>query len=247
MKNQKPIFIIGAQKAGTTSLYHYLSQIPGVVCSDKKELHFFDFQFHKGKSMYASMFNSKTLDNCMDASPLYLFHPEVPYRVKQYFYNPKIVVLLRNPVERAYSHYQMNRDRGIEPLDFGDALLAESMRLRRPEINKPESHFQNYSYLQRGKYFQQLLPWLRLFGRPNIFVIESNYFFKNTKETLLDLCQFLQLDAGGLSVDWSAKNTGTYTTFEIHDWEKSFLENYYKSHNQILTQNIKPNVGQFNW
>jgi hypothetical protein len=108
--------IIGAMKSGTTSLYNYLVQHPNVLKGAKKEIHFFDWQYEKGLPYYRSQFPTQPYKIfmrsfrkyefiCGEASPYYFFHPHVARRVAQDLPHVKLIAILRNPVDRAYSHY----------------------------------------------------------------------------------------------------------------------------------------------
>jgi|SRR5690242_3518862 len=117
--------IIGAQRCGTTSLFEYLARHPDVAPPSAKELHFFDSEYHKGDAWYRERFPS--LRNGFitgEATPYYIFHPHTPTRVRDWNSKVKLIVLLRNPVDRAYSHYHHEVRLGTESLDFETALVA---------------------------------------------------------------------------------------------------------------------------
>lgn len=123
--------IIGAARSGTTSLYSYLVEHPRVVAAAKKELHFFDLRFPNGPAWYRDQFPSLSPDTITgEASPYYLFHSHVPKRVFKLLPHVKLIVLLRNPVDRAYSHYYHAVKHGIETLPFERAIEQEDERLR---------------------------------------------------------------------------------------------------------------------
>ncbi|HEV2894458.1 MAG TPA: sulfotransferase, partial [Actinomycetota bacterium] len=133
--------IIGAQRAGTTSLHRYLIQHPGVRTTLRtKGVHFFDTAYGRGMSWYASRFPTKLTAwyvarrhgvelRTGEASPYYLFHPHVPARVAEHLPQVRLIALLRDPVGRAYSHYQHEVARGFETLSFEEAIEAEPARL----------------------------------------------------------------------------------------------------------------------
>jgi hypothetical protein len=171
-----PAFIIiGAQKAGTTSLYKYLRQHPNIVPALKKEVKFFDCNYDLGLDWYRSHFpyHSKLNGQKMtgEASPHYLFHPLAARRIANVLPEVKLIALLRNPVERAYSHYQLNVRRGREPLSFEQAIDKEEERLQgmREKIlageDIPLYNFLHYSYLAKGIYADQLQYWFAQFPR----------------------------------------------------------------------------------
>lgn len=125
--------IIGAQKGGTSSLFSYLKQHSQLQLPDKKEIHFFDNDYQKGVNWYRSHFPMKIFDNIKtgEATPYYLFHPHAPQRIFQHCPKVKLIVMLRNPTDRAYSHYMMQNKRKIDPLPtFEEAIDAEESRLR---------------------------------------------------------------------------------------------------------------------
>ncbi|HET7626188.1 MAG TPA: sulfotransferase [Verrucomicrobiae bacterium] len=165
----RPTFIIvGAQKAGTTSLYHLLYRHPRIKPAKKKELHYFDNNYFRDQSWYESMFPlarlffgapSKVAKPITgEASPYYLFHPSAVSRMARTLPDAKLIVLLRNPVERAYSHYQHQVRSRTENLSFEDALASEKERIQgEAEKLLKDDRFRSakhrrYSYLSRGIY-----------------------------------------------------------------------------------------------
>src|SRR6266480_7948081 len=124
--------ILGAQKAGTTALYAYLRQHPEITGPSWKEVSFFDRHYARGEAWYRGNFpNSLRARGKLvgEASPSYLFHPLAPERVAGLVPEAKLIALVRNPVDRAYSHYQHEVALGREPLSFEDAVAAEYERL----------------------------------------------------------------------------------------------------------------------
>src|SRR6056297_562433 len=99
---------IGAQKAGTSSIFHFLKEHPEICTSSKKEIHFFDKEYNylKGIKFYRKFFNNCSSKNIKgEFTPRYIYHPKVAQRIKKYFPDVKLIVSLRNPIERAISHY----------------------------------------------------------------------------------------------------------------------------------------------
>ena len=169
--------IIGAARSGTTSLYEYLIQHSSIHSAVGKEVYFFDKKYNKGINWYRSFFPSKFSKIIIsslqkksfltgEATPRYLFHPHSPKRVHQVIPNVKLIVLLRNPIDRAYSHYQMEVDHGDEKLTFEEAIEKEEERITTDleRMEKDENfysvNFYRKSYLTRGKYFNQLKRWV---------------------------------------------------------------------------------------
>jgi hypothetical protein len=156
----KPIdFIIcGTQKGGTSALDAYLREHPEICMADHKEVHFFDNEdnFSRSKpdySKYHSHFSPKTTHNIVgEATPIYMYWNDAPRRIWEYNPNVKLIVLLRNPIERAYSHWNMERQRNVENLSFWDAIQNEKERCRE---TLPLQH-RLYSYVDRGFYLGQI-------------------------------------------------------------------------------------------
>src|SRR5690242_4033623 len=170
--------VIGAQRGGTTSLYQYLQVHPFIEPATTKEVHFFDRRFHKGLAWYRGHFptalekyRADRLHNRLfligEATPDYLFHPHTPRRVARILPWVKLIVLLRNPVERAYSHYHHAVDLGYEHLPFEEAIRREEERLgtEREKMLKNQYYkscaYMELSYLSRGIYVEQLQAWMQ--------------------------------------------------------------------------------------
>jgi hypothetical protein len=170
--------IIGAMKSGTSSLHYYLTQHPQVIAPLRKEVHYFDLNFGRGESWYRANFGREGQAGVnIDSSPYYLFHPLVPQRAHALVPDAKLVVLLRDPVRRAYSHYWHQRNKGRESLSFEDAIAAEPDRIDRAhellasgEIERSDAH-QYFSYLARGRYAEQFERWLQFYPREQLLVL----------------------------------------------------------------------------
>jgi hypothetical protein len=170
--------IIGAMKCGTSSLHDYLTQHPGVIAPLRKEVHYFDSNYARGEGWYRANFGRVGEPGLnLDSSPYYLFHPGVPQRARALVPRARLIVLLRDPVRRAYSHYWHQRDAGRETLSFEDAIAAEpdrlgdaEVRLALGEIQRSNAH-QHFSYLARGRYAEQLQRWLVHYPREQLLVL----------------------------------------------------------------------------
>lgn len=197
------VLIIGAQKSGTTSLFKYLVQHPDVLRPLSKEVHYFDFHYFRGVKWYRGRFpythRLRRGSLTLDASPYYLVHPLVPQRVAQLLPEVKLVALLRNPVDRALSHYQHEVRGGREPLSFGEAIEKESERLAGEEErlrNDPHYYSFNhhrYSYTRRGLYIEQLRRWVQHFPRSQLMVLQSERLFRDPVAATAAVQDFLGL------------------------------------------------------
>lgn len=208
---QPPAFlIIGAQKGGTTSLHHYLSRHDSVSMAMKKEVHFFDYFSFKGIDWYLAHFallGEAALTG--EASPSYLYHPEAPSRVHDALPHVKLIALLRNPIDRAYSHHQMNVRKGIEPLSFEDAIVQEPLRLDKGHPDFAGSNWRHYSYVSRGLYAEQLDRWLGVFPREQLLILKSEEFSHNPAKGYQRVLEFLELPDSTLPT-YPARKSGGY-------------------------------------
>ncbi|MGZ9225178.1 MAG: sulfotransferase family protein [Anaerolineales bacterium] len=160
--------IIGAQKAGTTSLHAYLSQHPQFLKPYEKEVHFFDGgldpdldNYKKGQAWYRAHFpfrRNGSASRVFEASPLYIFNPLVPDRMFDLLPEVKIVAILRHPTERAISHYFHEKQRGYESLPIMEALLEEERRMEAALQSKDYKNYSfiHHSYTSRGHYKEKL-------------------------------------------------------------------------------------------
>jgi hypothetical protein len=193
--------IVGAQKSGTGSLRTYMTQHPQVVWSKENEVHFFDLYFKKGTKWYQNQFpKPPSSDHILgEKSPYYMIHPLVPERVFTLYPKVKIIMILRNPVKRAYSHYQFNLRNKVENFSFEEAIDAESKRLEGEEkkLMKHSSYysknFKRYSYLRRGVYVDQIQRWLDYFPREQILILTLDDLIKDPHHVMNETFAFLGL------------------------------------------------------
>jgi hypothetical protein len=195
--------IIGAQKAGTTALYEYLREHPEITGPSWKEVSFFDRHYARGAAWYRGNFPNALRARGLvgEASPSYIFHPLAPERVAALVPHAKLIALVRNPVDRAFSHYQHEVALGREPLSFEDALAAEDERLR-GEIERMLSDatyfshaWWNYTYVTRGRYAEQLERWYAAFPRDRLLVLFTEELAQEPGATYRRALEFLGLAA----------------------------------------------------
>ena len=190
--------IVGAQRAGTTSLFRYLAAHPDVAVPGEKELHFFDLGFARGGDWYRQQFPVDGVTG--EATPYYLFHPHAPRRLAAALPVAKLIVLLRDPVERAVSHYKHEVATGFEPLAFEEAvareeerLLGEAERLEADETYYSFAH-QHWTYVARGRYAEQLERWFSLVARERVLVLRSEDLYADPAAALAETLAFLGLE-----------------------------------------------------
>jgi hypothetical protein len=199
--------IIGAQKAGTTALYSYLREHPAIAGPPWKEVSFFDRHFWRGDAWYRGHFPNRLYLRRVraragvepivgEASPSYVFHPLAPQRVAALVPDVRLIVLVRNPVDRALSHYHHEVALGREPLPFEDALEQEDARLegeleRMLEPRYFSHAWWNFTYRARGRYAEQLERWLEIFPRERLLVVPSEDLLDRPAETYGQVLDFL--------------------------------------------------------
>jgi hypothetical protein len=234
--------IIGAQRCGTTSLHNYMMQHPNVVPSYKKEIKYFDSNYQKGERWYRSHFpyEGEMANNQLitgEGSPYYIFHPKVAQRVSKMLPNIKLIALLRNPIDRAYSHYQLGVRRGRELLSFEDALAQEEARLEGVVENiiaddqYPMFNHKHYTYRLRGIYADQLPAWFEHFHQGQILIIKSEDFYADPAMVFKEVSTFLNLPAWDLPV-YKNYNPGGYSTMRPET--RAELAAFFQPHNERL-------------
>jgi hypothetical protein len=196
--------IVGAQKSGTSSLYRWLGEAASIEVPSKKELHYFDDNFHRGIGWYRACFGGRAgpSDGAMtgEASPYYLFHPLVPRRVRETLPEVKLIAVLRDPVERAVSHYYHELGNGVESLPLEAALDREPERLdgeAERMVAEPgyvSFNHRHFSYQARGVYADQLRAWREEFPPEQMLVIKSERLFEDTRAEVARVLDFLGVE-----------------------------------------------------
>ncbi|NIP61655.1 MAG: sulfotransferase [Nitrosopumilaceae archaeon] len=256
--------IIGSPKCGTTSLYHYLCQHPNILPAITKETYFFNGYYSKNKNWYKMFFPNKfsimqnekrkgiTLTG--EATPSYLSHPLVPKRVFDFIPNCKLIVILRNPIDRAYSHYHNNLRNGVETESFEFAIEHESERINDMsyEINSEKKqekndetfiehlkkllnfrvqNFQLYSYLSDGIYVRSLKRWMKIFPKEQFLILETSELKKKSNRITNTVFDFLGLSEFNIP-DLSIKQKTTRNTMNPDTRKK--LKKIFEPHNEEL-------------
>jgi hypothetical protein len=240
--------IIGAMKCGTSSLYDCLAMHPEVAPATKKEIHYFDINFAKGPGWYRTYFPLRVVQRWTrmkgqrlitgEASPYYMFHPNAAKRMHEVIPFASLIVLLRNPTDRAYSHYQHQVRQGREKETFVDAIRLEHERLSHDlaVMEKDESYVgynhQHFSYLARGVYVDQLMAFQKFFPREQILVLKAEDLFSHPGPTFQKVLSFLHLKSW-VPPHFPRINTGGgYTPLSPALREE--LNEYFAPHNKRL-------------
>lgn len=204
--------VLGGQRCGTSSLYRWLGAHPCIVPSLRKETEYFSRYHDRGLTWYRSHFPTGLRFGLhslrcpqplcsFEATPDYLFHPHVPARARKVLPSAPLVVLLRNPVERAYSHYLHCRRLGFEELPFDEALDQEDDRVAEGErrVREDPDHFSApwllFSYRRRGLYADQLAGWLEHFPRERILVLRSEDLYAEPRLRYREILRFVGLES----------------------------------------------------
>jgi len=196
-------FVAGAQKAGTTSLHHWLVQQPDVCLPTIKETHFFsiDEKYDRGIHWYIQQFPDCSHNAVIgEVAPDYMFSDTAPQRISQWIDSPKFIFILRHPVERAYSNYLMSVRQGIEPLDFFNALRLEKQRMN----NNAEFARRHYSYMGRSIYSAQIERFRNIFPHSSMLLIKFDDLVAPGDpglNTYKKICEFIGIQSSHLLAD----------------------------------------------
>jgi hypothetical protein len=237
--------IIGTQKSGTTSLHTYLGEHPKLLKSYEKEVHFFDGgldpaidNYKKGQAWYRAHFPYKRLGSdskVFEASPLYIFNPLVPGRMADLIPQAKIIAILRNPTERAISHYFHETQRGYESLPIMEAFVAEEQRLKSAMESKDYKSysFVHHSYKSRSRYAEQLERYFKHFPRQQILILTSDEFFRDQNKVIRRVIDFVATDLDFKVHDVTPRNVAK-NRVQVPQEVYAYLNNYFKPHNEAL-------------
>jgi len=178
-------FIVGASKSGTTSLYTYLDRVPGIFMSEVKEPHY----FHRGsfkliarsisdKFQYLKLFKLATKEQAIgEASTSYLEDPESAHLIHEEVSDAKIIIILRDPCQRAFSGYLMFKSEGREKRSFHQLITT------------------NPEFLESGLYYAKVKRYWEIFGSKQVKVLIFEEFIKDTKDSIKEILEFLQVDS----------------------------------------------------
>ena len=215
-------------------MFYYLSQHPELNLSAQKEIHYYNYYRFKGKDLnwYKSFFPLRSsVYKTGEASPYYLFDSRVPQQIKHDIPQVRLIALLRNPIDRAYSAYSMNAKRasGSYP-SFERAIANQDMSLEASRL-----------YLWRGLYAQHVQHWLQQFAREQILFIKAEEFFMDPKAVLRDVYRFLDI-AEVYPNNLRAQEVGEYA--DLSPKLRGELEDYFAGPNRALADLLGP---RFSW
>ena len=208
-------FIVGAPKAGTTSLYHYLNEHPQIEMSLQKEPDYFSDKAIQSQGLYYSknridteekyngLFNTQKKDVIFgEGSVSYLFYPTVAQDIKAYNPIAKIIIMLRNPIDRAFSHYLMDYRLGLVSDSFEDIINKKS--------RDKNAHLFYQQYIKVGEYATQLKRYFDIFDKENILLVDYEDFKSDVTGTVNSVYSFLNV-----STEFSADVNNKHNTFTM--------------------------------
>jgi hypothetical protein len=254
--------IIGTKRGGTTSLYRYLLQHPAILPTfpsfqTLKGVRFYDEHFNKGLRWYRSHFPSAPYLNMLgrarqrrpvtgEASPGYLFHPLAAARVAKSMPQVKVIALLRNPIDRAYSHYRDEVKLGVEPLTFEEAIEREPARLA-GEMEKTvadpayySAALDRHSYLARGLYLPQVETWMRAFPTHQLLILRSEDLYIDPEGVHTAVLEFLDLPV--VRLQSYPRHNGLPESRMSPSAMRRLIE-YFEPHNQRLFERLGRDFG----
>jgi len=242
--------IIGAMKCGTHVLYYeLLTKHPCIAGATKKEIHFFDVNYNKGISWYKSHFTAleeknnfkeKNSENLIagEASPYYIFHPHAARRISESIPKVKLIAILRNPVDRAYSHYHHAVRHKVENLTFEEAIKIEPERISNEKEKMKDENYNSedvrkHSYLARGIYVDQLEEWLKYFPREQILILRTEDLKAHQDKVLQQAFDFLGVSNYKIPLIQDSKGN-KYP--DMKPGMRKYLIEYFKPHNERLAK-----------
>jgi hypothetical protein len=251
--------ILGAAKAGTTSLYAWLCQHPFVARSRLKELHYFTFNYYRGEDWYRSNFPTEAEKAAFarergrpfitgEGSPSYLWKGPAVERMAALLPSAKLIVALRDPVDRAYSQFQMRRNDGFEPVEsFFTAVALEDPRIdggearaRWRENGRVGEVILERSYLERSRYAEQLERWMARYPREQLHIVTTDELAADPQAAFARLQEFLELPAhepAGLE----ARFTSSYALLAAE--ERARIADYFRADNERLYALLGTDLG----
>ena len=243
-----PDFIlIGGTRSGVMTLTKYIHEHPNVYTV--RNIHFFEYtstnniEWYKRhfptslwKNYFKSRYNQKLVVG--ESTGTYLFHPDVPKRIREHVPNVKLIAMLRNPIKSCYSTYNHYRNEGLESASFENAIKMEIERIKigdeRKELRTNNPNFDNnvnFHYLRHGHYAQKLKNWFKLFPKEQILILINDEFNADIDKTLKKTFKFL--DLSNYTVKNKIKhNVGKYP--KMQESARKLLLDYFRPHNQEL-------------
>jgi hypothetical protein len=192
-------FIVGTPKAGTTSLYHYLEEHPDIYMSPLKETNYFSFDEIKSQGLFYNEEHISSLNQYQEqfrgakdekaigeASVSYLYYPSVPLKIKEFNPEAKIIIVLRSPIDRGFSHYLMDKRLGFVNLSYEDIVWENTKH--------PQSKLYYQQYVDLGQYYEQVKRYIATFGEKQVKILFYDDVIKDIQNVIKQLYTFLDVD-----------------------------------------------------
>ena len=245
-KEQGPNFIVaGASKSGTSSIYFYLSRHPQILLSHTKEIDFYWQNYERGIDWYLAHFPTITdRDDFLtgEATPNYLRFPQVAQRIKDTFPETKIIILLRNPADRAISWHYHKLNTGLTSQNLSDAIAEEMARLKTvSEAEITQTGFHDPDNIISSLYIYKIKAWIEILGRDKFLILKSEDFYEDPPNKMAQVFDFLDLPNCPLK-NYPKVNAGDYN--EVDAKLRATLIDYFAPYNQQLEAYLDL---KFNW
>ena len=244
---QPNFIIIGTIKGGTSSLYNYICNHPQVLPAIQKEVHFFDTHFNKGIDWYLAHFPEiPTNKNLLtgEASPNYMYFKQAAKRLFNYFPNTKLILVLRNPIDRVVSHYYMEKRHGQHGRSLEEVIAKEKTILKKME-NNPKANAKLLEpargYLSFSLYVYFLKKWIKFFPKERFLILQSEEMYERPEATMKQVFEFLELPDYQIN-EYRKYCPGSYSPIDKNTRET--LSELFRPHNQRLENYLGR---QFNW
>jgi hypothetical protein len=245
-------YILGAEKCGTTSLFDYLTEHPSGFYPISKEPRFFGKYYKRGlnwyrtgfpfklQKFYANNINQKKFITG-ESTVRYLDNPHIPLRIKNVTPNANFIIMIRNPVDRAYSQYNMMLYDGVEKLSFEDALDKEEERTSEhfEKMKNDENYYSDdyfyFGYKHRGLYLDKIQTWMKYFPKEKFRIIKSEDFFSDPHKVFQNTLEFLNLPNYNLE-NYTTRGKIEYKQPSMLPETRKKLIDYFKPHNEKLSK-----------
>ena len=255
-----PDFLIaGFNRSGTHSLFEYIGQHPNIKNASRREIHYFTLSYWRGLNWYKSYFPTKIYKKQFEnknrtklltgeATPHYIFHPLAIKRIKQLLPNVKLIIILRNPIDNAYSHYQHYKIAGIEKDTFEEAIKQDKQRYKILEHLYNSDQVKEHSltqvkmpYVSYATYVNHIKRLLQIFPRKQILFIKNTELNENPQVVLKHIFDFLEIKQEKIK-DLKKHNIGKYENMKSKT--RYELSEYFKRYNEELEELLEM---KFNW
>jgi len=231
--------VVGGVRCGTSSFFNWIATHPDVRGASRKEVHFFDYNYDRGAGWYRSFFPGRTAHGVsFEASPSYLAHPSASTRAHDLVPDARIIAILRDPVDRAWSHYRFRRASGHEIRTFA-AAMGDELSVDDAGPAGGFSAERTVPYLVGGRYADQLPVWIDAFGNDRVLVIDATAMFERPTEVQAEVQNFI----GVSHLDIPLERLNLSPPEPLDEQTKSELQDYFEPHNVRLADLVEAPIG----